>query len=1374
MVFSEQDTEDLKSQLAELRATLKSLSKPVQAANSRRRTSSNQNTVAIDRVLAALDRIETNLAYDSGFDGQVAYNIRPSEQLYTSIFDNSPFAFTLSSMPSGVFVRVNDAFLNLFEYTRADVIGKTSTELEITDPESRSRVAALFQKNGSVKNFAYTHKTKSGNLLTLSLSLDWVVISGEKFVLTSIQDITAEQLAHQALTESLAVAQKDRQRLLAVMESMPVGVAILDEHGGNLQANQAFDQVWGDLRPQVENVGDYAAYQAWWADSGLPIQPEEWASAQAIQHGRTIIGQVLKIQKFDGSLAFVHNSAAPILDQQGKVTGCAVTIQDITQLKLHEAEIDHLNCTLKALSDSNQAMLHIADEQEYLNLVCRIIIEDCGFTMVWVGYAEHDRKKSVRPVASAGFDQGYLDQMKITWANTARGRGPTGTAIRTQKPCRCNNMLTDPKFAPWRDAAVQRGYASSLVLPLVAHGKSIGALNIYSRQPEGFSDDEEKLLLELANDLAFGITTLRLKADHELAEAALHESEKRYRTIVETSREGIVLSTPDGIFSYVNQRMVDMLGYPVEEILGKSSLDFAYPGSTAQFRQARTRLSKGEALHGEFKFLRKDGTVLWSLFNASPIINERGEHMSNLAMHTDITERKRLDEHLAYLASFPERNPRPVIEVDLSGDIKYANPAALRFFPGIMAEKLAHEYFTGWDEVVNALNTEPGGVTVRDVKVGEHYFEQSLNLLPSQSLVRIYGVDVTDRKLASQMLLEAHEQLEQRVLRRTEELNTANEQLRAEIKERQKAQTELEMSMQELQVIEEELRNNNDLLLDAQTVLDTERQRYQDLFDYAPDGYLVTDSNGLILEANQYACKLLGIAPSRLNRKPLIVFVAQSDHTVLINLLNTLIHTSVVQSHELRLHPRHGPDITVAVTVSSAQDRDGKSVLRWTLRDITEKKRAEEIIQQNLLRNELLAELSQSLAEVSLDQQSILHIVARTIATFVGDGCVIDLVSADGKWLEPVAWYHRQMEVVEIMDTVFATSHHPVNVGISGKVFQSSQPSLVEKISPEVLKIVPPEIRLYAEQVGVSSILVVPLLIGTKVVGTISLFRNQDGQPYTSENRDLLEIIAYRAAQTIHNARLYHDLQESMRKEIETHNQLVQTEKFAAVGRLLASITHEINNPLQTIKNCLYLSQVDTPEGTSIYDALTMAVAETNRLSNLVAQLREIYRPPTSGVIRPVNIPQLLDEVKLLLTGYLKEKHVIWVFNPEEASLFDNLVVEGVSDQLKQVFLNISLNAMDAMEQHGGKIMITLKKSDDGSQAGICFKDTGPGLPQEVKARLFEPFVTTKEKGLGLGLMICYDIVQKHLGSIEVKSVPGEGAAFTIWLPSVRIDGEKA
>jgi signal transduction histidine kinase/DNA-binding NarL/FixJ family response regulator len=184
-------------------------------------------------------------------------------------------------------------------------------------------------------------------------------------------------------------------------------------------------------------------------------------------------------------------------------------------------ELQKLNRTLRALSNSNQALMCAGEESEFLEKVCKIVVEDCGHTMMWIGYAEEDEDKTVRPVAHAGFEEEYLETLKITWADAKRGSGPTGMAIRTGKPVECKNMLVDPKFKPWREEAVKRGYASSIALPLLGDGRAFGAITIYSREPDRFSEDEKKLLTELAGDIANGITTIRLRLAQARAEAEL-------------------------------------------------------------------------------------------------------------------------------------------------------------------------------------------------------------------------------------------------------------------------------------------------------------------------------------------------------------------------------------------------------------------------------------------------------------------------------------------------------------------------------------------------------------------------------------------------------------------------------------------------------------------------------------------------------------------------------------------------------------------------------------------------------------------------------------------------------------------------------------
>ncbi len=220
------------------------------------------------------------------------------------------------------------------------------------------------------------------------------------------------------------------------------------------------------------------------------------------------------VRKDTGEIRIVHEKCEHFRAASGRIIRSVGMVHDITERKCAEEQLLKLNRTLQALSKSNQALMHATEESAYLQEVCKIVVGDCGHAMVWIGYAEEDEAKRVRPVACAGFEEGYLETLQITWADTERGRGPTGTAIRTGQPAQCRNMLTDPEFAPWREQALQRGYVSSIVLPLLSGGKAFGAITIYSRQPDAFSPDEIELLMELAGDLAQGITSLRLRAAH--------------------------------------------------------------------------------------------------------------------------------------------------------------------------------------------------------------------------------------------------------------------------------------------------------------------------------------------------------------------------------------------------------------------------------------------------------------------------------------------------------------------------------------------------------------------------------------------------------------------------------------------------------------------------------------------------------------------------------------------------------------------------------------------------------------------------------------------------------------------------------------------
>jgi signal transduction histidine kinase len=156
-------------------------------------------------------------------------------------------------------------------------------------------------------------------------------------------------------------AVSEKTRLEAVMDVLPTGLAITDARGGSIQSNAAFGRIWGAGRPTTARIADYAAYKAWWLDTGREVQPEEWASARAIRLGETVTGQVMEIERFDGDRAFVLNSAAPIVDANGKVTGSVVAIQDVTR----RIEVEH------ALARSEAALKHSNEQLQAANEALR-------------------------------------------------------------------------------------------------------------------------------------------------------------------------------------------------------------------------------------------------------------------------------------------------------------------------------------------------------------------------------------------------------------------------------------------------------------------------------------------------------------------------------------------------------------------------------------------------------------------------------------------------------------------------------------------------------------------------------------------------------------------------------------------------------------------------------------------------------------------------------------------------------------------------------------------------------------------------------------------------------------------------------------------
>jgi PAS domain S-box-containing protein len=240
---------------------------------------------------------------------------------------------------------------------------------------------------------------------------------------------------------------------------------------------------------------------------------------------------------------------------------------------------------------------------------------------------------------------------------------------------------------------------------------------------------------------------------------------------------------------------------------------------------------------------------------------------------------------------------------------------------------------------------------------------------------------------------------------------------------------------------------------------------------------------------------------------------------------------------------------------------------------------------------------------------------------------------------------------------------------------------------------------------------------------------------------------------------------EDITEQKEIQDALLRTEKLAIAGQLGASLAHEINNPLQAVIGCLGLAEKNLAEGEGVRRYLRVAREELRRAADIVAQLRDLHRLSEPEEKKATDLSQLLDEVLLLCRKKCDECKIELGWDAT-ADLPSVLLVPG---QMRQVFLNLILNAVDATPE-GGRLKVSTARIASGSTvpAGVCisFADSGSGITSDVLPHVFDPFYSTKPQGLGLGLYITHKIVEAHGGRIDVSSRPGEGTVFSVWLPA--------
>ena len=312
---------------------------------------------------------------------------------------------------------------------------------------------------------------------------------------------------------------------------------------------------------------------------------------------------------------------------------------------------------------------------------------------------------------------------------------------------------------------------------------------------------------------------------------------------------------------------------------------------------------------------------------------------------------------------------------------------------------------------------------------------------------------------------------------------------------------------------------------------------------------------------------------------------------------------------------------------------------------------------------------------------------------------------------------------------------------------------------PDIVSYFPPEEQEIIRQLGAE--LIFPLKIMNQINGTIFLGKKTDGAPFTEQELNLLSILINQATFAIEHASLYEQQTERLKK-------MYRTDRLATLGELAAGAAHEIRNPLTAIRSTIQYLSKDFSADPVKSEMVTELISEVERINKIVQGLLSFARPSDLNT-SDINIEQLINQTLRLVTNTLRKQNV----EVEFEYFTDNTTIQGDAEQLKQVFLNIILNAVEAMgknpPERSRTLIISIEKGTPINTHSryliISFEDSGKGIEQKNIENVFNPFFTTKEEGTGLGLAICYGIINRHEGEIEVKSVPDKGTCMNIKLP---------
>jgi PAS domain S-box-containing protein len=1126
--------------------------------------------------------------------------------------------------------------------------------------------------------------------------------------------------------------------------------------------------------------------------------PLEEIKAEVTRTGRWE-GELLHTTKHGNQLVLASRWSLQ-RDRHGAPVAVLEINNDISERKRAEEALSRSNRELRAISDCNQVLLRASDEESLLRDICRIIYEEAGYHPVWVGYVEHDDAKSVRPVAWAGADEAYLANARISWSeDNVRGRGPTGTAIRSGKTCCCQDFVTDPLVEPWRELLLQDGFRSAISLPLKdEHANVFGCLSMHSERPQAFAPEETRLLEELAGDMAFGIVTLRSQAARKLAEETLRRSEAYLAEAQRLSHTGSWgWNAVTGVYDYWSEETLRIYGFDPQVGLANEEELFQriHPEDRHKWREnfeksLREKLDTSD----EYRIVLPDGTVKHIHAIRHPVLNEAGDLVRFVGTSIDITERKRAEEALSrsesYLAEAQRLTHTGSWALDVpSGNYVYCSEEYIRisgFDPqqGLPAKDQALQQIHP-DDVDNFWQVYQKLIDEKVDSEGEYrivlpdgtvkYVHAICHpvLNANGELVEVVGttIDITERKHAEEALrrseaylaeserlshtgswaldltsgrylyvsqedyriwglnpqdgLPTTEAISQRI--HPEDRARWKQNFENSLREKADSSDEYRIvlpdgTVKHIHTIRHAVRNNSgDPARFVGTTADvTERKLVEDRLRrtaaYLAEtqrltrtGTYVTDHRTKPVYWSEELFRIFGFDPQHglPTGEQVLQRLRPEDRDKFQGAFDRAIHGKVDADVEYRIILPDGTPKDIYGIGHPVLNANSEvvEVVGMTV-DISERKRAEEALRESETRFRTFVDhAGDALFVYDLEQRTVVD-VNRSACESLG--------------------YTRQ----ELIGTTTLAYH------LDG--YEAEMESIAKQAAA-----------------------------GETVFDT-HWHRRKDGSTFPVEVHTSL--VSYGGGRFL--LMVARDITDRVRAEEQRDKlrqleaQLAHLDRLTMLGELSASIAHEVNQPLSGVVSNASASlrwlSGDVPNLEEAREAARRIVRDGKRAGGVIARIRALTKKaPTPR--EKLDLNETLRQVLALIGDQAKRNRVLI-----RTQFADDLSpISGDQVQLQQVALNLAMNALDAMSnvtERERELVITTRNIDT-DQVQVTVEDSGVGLDPNTMQKIFEPFYTTKPKGMGMGLSISRSILQSHGGRLWASAKDGPGTTFCFTLP---------